>query len=73
MPDRPFPFRARGAKLPGMRTQTGIATTDAPRNTWRLPLAMAIACMVVTAALTILYLAVPELDSSDGQLLWLTI
>jgi hypothetical protein len=56
-----------------MRTQTGIATTDAPRNTWRLPLAMAIACMVVTAALTILYLAVPELDSSDGQLLWLTI
>jgi hypothetical protein len=60
-----FPFSRARRELPGMRTRS--ATTDTGPNPWRVPLAMAVVCVFVTAALT---LAVPQLDSSDAQLLW---
>jgi hypothetical protein len=60
MPDRPFRFRARGTKLQPMST---------PRSA---PVIVVLACVLATIALTLLFVAVPELSDGAGNgLLWL--
>jgi hypothetical protein len=60
MPDRPFPFRALGAKLQPM---------SPPRSA---PAILVLVCVLATIALTLLFVAVPELSDGAGNgKLWL--
>jgi hypothetical protein len=65
MPDRPFTFRPRASKLQAMST---------PEQRERsAPVILVLACVLATVALTLLFVAVPELadDSGGNGLFWL--
>jgi hypothetical protein len=64
MPDRPFPFRRRAPKLHAM--------SNPEQRRLTAPIIVLLACLVATAALTLLFAIAPELANEAGSSLpWL--
>ena len=65
MPDRPFPFRPHDPKLQAM--------SDPDQRKLPAPVVLVLACLLATAALTLLFAVVPGLADDGGStvLSWL--